>query len=255
MHRAEWSMRPRMTFGVTAVALLFAIAAIVLGTKYRQESALLADANAELNQSKSEAAHARAELDGARSSLAGLQRQLDAARVQQADLRSELAGAASQRSDLQARLDKAQAALRSQQDHESALAARLQARLDRAALQSADLRRELAQAKGRAAELQSRLQSAEARAASPPAPAIMLPVMPVEASFASSFFSGRYTLRLTNLNPGPLPVTITVNGSDKPPGRSAVIKGGDTLDVGGLSAGQSVVVRNGDFAPLALTVK
>ncbi len=255
MHSEEQGRRPRTPLGAIAIAIVLGIAVAALAAKYRQGSALLADANADLTQSRSESAQAKTSLDDANARLAGLQRQLDAAKVQQADLKSRLDSETTQRSDLQSRLDKAQAELRSQRASERIQMTESQARLDQAAAESAQLRTDLGQARSQAADLRSRLAKAESDLASRPAPAINLPVMPVEASFAKPFFSSAYTLRLRNLNPGPLTVAITVNGSNAPKARSAVIDGGATLAVGGLAAGQNVVVRSDDFAPLSLAVK
>jgi multidrug resistance efflux pump len=127
-----------------------------------------------------------------------------------------------------------------------------QARLDRAAGEIAGLRRQLDQEKAQAADLQARLEKAETQAASPqPAAA---PAMPVYASFAKGFLSSSYAMHLKNLNSGPLKVTVTVNGSQKP-AKSAVIEAGGVLDVDDLAAGQEVAVASEGFAILFLTVK
>jgi len=254
-HVDEEHRAPRSSLGLGAICAILAIGAVALGSLYRAESTLAAALNAKLAQADSEAGKIRADLERANAASTDLQRQLEASRVQLADLKSQLGRAADQRHALQAQLDNARAELGSLQKADKARDAGDQARLSQAADEVSGLRRQLDQAKSQSADLQTRLAAAESEVAKLQPLAARARTMPVAAAFERAFFGGRYTLHLRNQNPGPLKVTVTVDGSENPPTRSAVIPAGAALDMDSLREGQNVVVTSDGFDPVDLTVK
>jgi uncharacterized phage infection (PIP) family protein YhgE len=240
-------------FGAIAACAILAIATIVLAYSVHQGNNAAADLRGQLNQATSEITGLKADVDKANSAAAGLRSQLDSTQGQLADFKSQLGQAQSQKAAAQSQLAKAQderAAMQRQVDNEKAQLSESQARLDQANNKVSALSKDLDEAKSQSADLRSQLAKAQEQA-SVQAPKLLS--MPIATEFKKSFWGSSYTLHVTNLNPDPLVLSITVAGRNAP--IAATIKSGATFDVDGLAAGTSVAIAGGDYASVNLTAR
>jgi septal ring factor EnvC (AmiA/AmiB activator) len=243
-------------FGMIAACAVLAAATIALTFSVHDRNGVVADLRTQLNQATSEITGLKADADKANTTASGLKSQLDGAQGQLADFKSQLDQAQSQKSAAQTQLTKVQgerSALQRQVDGDKAQLADSQAQLGQANDRVAGLGKELDQAKSQAADLQSQLAKAQGDLAAVQAPAQRVQNMPISTEFKKSFLGSKYTLLLTNLNPDPLSVSITVAGRDAPV--AATIKSGATFDVDGLAAGTNVVIAGANYASVNLTAR
>jgi septal ring factor EnvC (AmiA/AmiB activator) len=245
----------RTPLAIRAACFVLAVIAIGLGSRVLQLNSDVANANSQLTQSVSETDRVKADMEKASAQVTDLQQQLDKAKGLRTDLQAQVDKAQAQQSALQSQLDKARADLQAQIDKSRTQASAMQAEISRAGDGSAELRRELVQVRAQADDLKSQLSASQAEVTRLQPLAQRAHILPVAASFEKSFWGGKYTMHVRNMNPEPLNVTVSVAGQDKVPAKSAVIAVGETYNLGGLAAGTSVVIQGEGYDPLTVTAK
>jgi flagellar biosynthesis chaperone FliJ len=243
-------------FGMIAACVVLAAASIVLAFSVHERNGVVADLRTQLNQATSDLTGLKADSEKANTMASGLKTQLDSAQGQLADFKSQLDQAQSQKSAAQTQLTKIESersALQRQVDGDKAQLADSQSQLGQANDKIAGLAKELDRAKSQSADLQSQLAKAQGDLAAIQAPAQKVQNMPISTEFKKSFFGSSYTLHVTNLNPDPLNVSITVAGKNAPV--TAAIKSGATFNVDGVAAGSNVVIASGNYASVNLTAR
>jgi septal ring factor EnvC (AmiA/AmiB activator) len=246
----------RTPFGIRATCLVLAIAAIALACMVYQRNALVADVRNQLNQSDSQVTQLKSDLDKAKAASSGLQSQLDGFKSQVADLNSQLDKARGQTTDVQSQLDKAlsdRTALQQQVASDKTESADLRAQLTQANDKSAGLIKDLDQSKIREADLQAQLDKAQGAAASLQPKAVAARAMPIATAFKKSFWGGKYTMSVTNLDPGPLALNITVPGGAEVAPISVTIKSGATYEVKDLAPGANIAIAGDGYDSVNLT--
>jgi peptidoglycan hydrolase CwlO-like protein len=254
LHDEDSHGHAKIPFGMRAACVVLAAATVILAYMVFQRNSLVIQGRTQLAQANAEATQSKADLDGARTQAAALQTQLDQARSQQADLQSTLGKLQTEEPALQAQiknLQEGRSSLQSQLEGSNARATDLQSQLSKAEAGSAALGKQLEAANLATADLKSQLEKARSENAAPMA--VKARGMPISTAFKKSFFGG-YTMHLANLNPDPLNVTITVEGSNTAP-IVTTIASGSAFEVKHLAADANIVIASNGYDSVNLTAR
>jgi uncharacterized phage infection (PIP) family protein YhgE len=249
--------RARLSVGILAVYLILAIVIVVQAVKVHGLNSQVTGLQKQLTDSTAATAKAQADLQNASSSSDQLKAQLATATTAQAEMKAQVDQAQIAAAQQQAQIDKDKAQLtdiQGQLDKSQAQSGAFKSQLDQATTGSYQMLTELDQAKIKAMDLQARLAKAEDQLAELQPLLLKARHIPVTTSLERK--SGdTFTLHVSNVDPQPVSVNLTIADAGKIRTQSNVIGAGAILNVDKLTAGENVTIASDGYDPLNVTAQ